>query len=119
MHNMYLIKSLDPTNQKPYVIPYDFDYAGIVNTTYAVPDEQLGTESVRERVYRGVCMPESGLLKSAEQILQKKSEIYALYEKDTLLSKATKRNTLNYLDDFFDILESERSFKRNITDACR
>ncbi len=119
MHNVYMIKSLDPTNLKPYVIPYDFDYAGIINTTYAVPDEQLGTESVRERVYRGVCLPDSELLKSSELILQKKDAIYALYENDTLLSKSNKRSSLNYLDEFFSILEGKNSFKRNILDSCR
>lgn len=119
MHNIYLIKSADPTLQKPYVIPYDFDYAGIVNTTYAVPDEHLGTQSVRERVYRGVCLPEAYLLKSAEQIVQKKEKMYAIYENETLLSKTNKRNTLKYLDDFFEILESERSFKRKIIEGCR
>lgn len=119
MHNIYIIKSTDPTKQKPYVIPYDFDYAGIVNASYAIPDELLGTKSVRERVYRGVCLPDPGLLKSAEQILQKKDAIYALYEQDTLMSKTNKRNTIRYLDEFFTILESKNSFKRNILNACR
>lgn len=119
LHNVYMIKSLDPTLQKPYVIPYDFDYAGIINTSYAVPDEQLGTESVRERVYRGVCLPDSDVLRSAERILKKKDAIYALYKNDTLLSKNIKRSSLNYLDEFFSTLESKNSFKRNVLDACR
>ena len=119
MHNMYIIKSLDPTIPLPYVIPYDFDVAGIVNATYAVPDEQLGTESVRERVYRGRCLPEAELLNSTERILQKKNEIYALFENDKLLSKTNKRNSLNYMDEFFTIFENTKSIKRNIIDACR
>ncbi|MCK5105165.1 MAG: hypothetical protein KAR17_20220 [Cyclobacteriaceae bacterium] len=119
MHNVYLLKSLDPTLPLPYVIPYDFDYAGIVNTMYAIPDERLGTESVRERVYRGVCLPEADLFNSAERILQKKNEIYALFENDILLNKANKRSSLKYIDEFFTIFENKNSFKRNIIDACR
>jgi antitoxin component of RelBE/YafQ-DinJ toxin-antitoxin module len=46
-HNINMIKSSDPLQVKPLAIPYDFDYAGIVNTNYAVPDERLG-RSYRE-----------------------------------------------------------------------
>jgi hypothetical protein len=103
----------------PYVIPYDFDYAGIVNTVYAVPDEQLGTESVRERVYRGRCLPATDLFNSAKGIIQKKNEIYALYENDKLLSKNNKRSSLNYIDEFFTIFENNKSFNRYIIESCR
>jgi len=119
MHNIYIIKSLDPTIPMTYVIPYDFDYAGLVNATYAVPDKQLGTETVRERVYRGVCLPDADLLSSAERVLTKKNEIYNLIENDTLLNKSNRRSTLNYINEFFKILENKKSFKRNIIEACR
>ena len=58
-HNIQMVKSKDSTISKPFVIPYDFDYAGIVNTSYAVPDKNLGIESVTERV----CMPETTIKK--------------------------------------------------------
>jgi len=37
------------------IVPYDFDYSGLVNTDYAVPFEGLGLKSVRERRYLGIC----------------------------------------------------------------
>jgi hypothetical protein len=101
------------------VIPYDFDYAGIVNTDYAVPDENLGTKSVRERVYRGVCIPEAEIKKAAKHLIDKKEEIYLLYQDSELLDKNNNRNTLSYLDEFYRIIESENGLKRNILDACR
>ena len=119
MHNIYLIKSKDPLNQNPYVIPYDFDYAGIVNANYAVPDELLGIESVRERAYRGVCIGNNQLLQSRTLFMDKKKEIYQLYEKDTLLSKNNKRSTIYYLDEFFELIENENAFKRNVLQSCR
>jgi len=119
MHNIYMIKSKDPAKLKPYVVPYDFDYAGIINTMYAVPDEQLGTESVRERVYRGVCLPEADLEKAKERILKKKQDIYQLIQNDQLLDKRTKQSTIKYLDEFFKIFESPKQFTRYIVDSCR
>ena len=119
LHNICLIKSKDPSIPKPYVVPYDFDYAGIVNTNYAIPDEQLGTESVRERVYRGVCLSESDLFKAAALFIEKKQSIYNIYENERLLNKNTKRSTIKYLDEFYSIMENENKFRRYIIESCR
>lgn len=118
-HNIQMIKSHDPTKPKPFVIPYDFDYAGIVNTNYAIPDENLGIKSVRERVYRGVCFPEASVKNGVKQFLEKKDEIYSIYENDHLMDKNNKRNTFSYLNEFYKIIESENSAKRYILDSCR
>ncbi|MCK5207201.1 MAG: hypothetical protein KAQ79_04250, partial [Cyclobacteriaceae bacterium] len=101
------------------VIPYDFDYAGIVNTNYAIPDENLGIESVTERVYRGVCMPESTIRETVKYFIDSKERIYALYQNTELLDKNNKRQTLQYLDEFYMIIENENGLKRNIIDSCR
>ena len=118
-HNIQMIKSTDPTKQKPYVIPYDFDYSGMVNTSYAVPDENLGIESVRERVYRGVCLPESIIKAGINAFIEKKKDIYELYEGSLLLDKNNKMNSIKYLDEFYMIIENERNVKRDIVDSCR
>ena len=52
-HNTRLMLSKDDTLSKPYVVPYDFDYSGLVNTYYSIPDEKLEIETVTQRVYRG------------------------------------------------------------------
>lgn len=118
-HNIQMIKSNDPTIPKPFVIPYDFDYAGLVNTNYAIPDENLGIDNVRVRVYRGVCLPESAVKNGVNIFIDQKDAIYAIYQNETLMDKNNKRNTLSYLDEFYKIIESENGLKRNILDACR
>ena len=40
-----------------FPIPYDFDFAGMVDTRYATPDPSLGMRNVRQRQYRGICRP--------------------------------------------------------------
>ena len=119
LHNIYLLKSQDSVMIAPYVIPYDFDYAGIVNTIYAIPDEQLGTKTVRERVYRGTCISENELFTARTKILEKKQSIYALFRNDMLLNKSMQQSTMSYLDEFFNLIENEKAFRRNIIEACR
>ncbi|MES1221022.1 MAG: hypothetical protein ABUT20_36315, partial [Bacteroidota bacterium] len=77
-HNIRLIQTKKDSLSKPFVIPYDFDYAGIVDANYAIPDEALGTKSVTERVYRGFqrTMPE---LQTTLDIFRKqKDSIYKI-----------------------------------------
>ncbi|WP_020529904.1 hypothetical protein [Flexithrix dorotheae] len=119
LHNVKLVTSKDPTKQGPSFIPYDFDYAGIVNTLYAVPDENLGIESVKERVYRGVCIEEKYILEAAESFKAVKEDIYGLYQKSPYIDKNNLSYTIRYLDEFFHIIENEGYLKRNIIDQCR
>src|ERR671929_165825 len=50
LHNVELLFTSDG-NVMP--IAYDFDFAGAVNASYAIPDERLGLASVRSRLFRG------------------------------------------------------------------
>lgn len=118
-HNIEIIKSKDPTILTPHFIPYDFDYAGIVNTNYAVPDERLGIGTVRERVYRGVCIDESYIHKAVKNFLDSKEKIYALYNSSGMLDKNNLQSTLKYLDDFYEIIENDKTLRRNILEECR
>jgi len=59
MHNVVFLKE-DP-KALPIVVPYDFDWCGIVNAPYAVPAEHLPIESVSTRLYRGFCRPDAEL----------------------------------------------------------
>lgn len=118
-HNMAMIKPEETNDPRPFPIPYDFDNAGIVNANYVVPDASLGIESVRERLYRGLCLGEDIIKQASEQFIHSKEAIYDIYNNSELLDKAVLTNTLHYIDEFYRIIEDERSFQRNILDMCR
>lgn len=119
LHNLKLIRSKDPLDYAPYIIPYDFDYSGLVNANYAVPHESLGIESVRERLYRGYCQPDSVMNRVFELFNEKKADIMGLYEHCPYLSKTNRVYSLRYLEDFYTIINSPFLVKREITDVCR
>ena len=64
-------------------------------------------------------MDDEPLYEAREKLLGKKTEIYQLYEQDSLLSKGNKRNSVMYLDEFFDVLESDVAFDRRMLQNCR
>ena len=51
--------------------------------------------------------------------IDKKSEIFALYENTDLLDKNNKRNSINYLNEFYSTIESDYALKRQILESCR
>jgi hypothetical protein len=118
-HNIEFLKSKDAVQTEPFVVPYDFDLAGIVNADYAFPNPELGIKSVRDRLYMGMCLPESDMEKGLQVYLEKKDEIYALYQNTELLSVENKRNSIMYLNEFYSIIQNKDKLDQNILSACK
>ena len=49
--------ALQDANETLNVVPYDFDFSGLVDLSYAVPAPELSIRTVRRRVFRGFCTP--------------------------------------------------------------
>jgi hypothetical protein len=101
-------------------VGYDFDFSGAVNTRYATPDPRLGTRTVRERIYRGFCVPPEEYPKAVALFNAKKDSIYALYHDQIgkLVQPDIVKETLEYYDDFYKIINDPRALKRNVLEAC-
>lgn len=117
-HNIEFIKNNDPFNTKILTIPYDFDYAGIVEANYALPNDKYGLESVRDRMYLGTCLDEVYLRQTIDRFKALKTEIYSMYE-SSLLDKKTRQKTLAYLDQFYQVIESEPTLEQVFLTNCR
>jgi hypothetical protein len=89
------------------VVPYDFDYAGIVNTHYALPAEGLGLESVRVRRYLGDCRSDEEYKESLKEFTEKKSEFYKIINEFTYLKEKDKKYMTAYLDEFYKAFEND------------
>jgi hypothetical protein len=118
-HNVKLVASDDEDVFFP--VPYDFDLAGIVDAHYAKPDPKLWHKigSVRERLYRGFCGPESQLKFAFADFKKNKEKIYALYTNFPLLQSKVKKSTIRYLDEFYKIINNPRLVKRYFIENCR
>jgi hypothetical protein len=119
LQNMRLVKLTDAAEPKPYAIPYDFDYTGIVNASYAIPADILGIESVRERLYWGKCYPEEDIAAAIERFYNNKDAIYQLYQNFTLFDKGSLKYSLSYLNSFYKIIEDEKRWKRYFIARCQ
>lgn len=119
LHNIRLIKPVE-FNSGILAIPYDFDYSGMVHANYAIPDEQLGIETVRERVYRGYCLPSDDHYQPFFKVfLEKKQAIFSLVENFDLLDKRHRTDMLIYLEEFYHIIENPGLARHEIIAGCR
>ncbi len=104
-HNVKLFRPLTfDTSMYALAIPYDFDWTGLVNASYAVPAENVGTENVRERVFVGICRTEEVYRKDLEVFMEKKDEFYRVINEFSYLNQREKKDLILYLDEFYKML---------------
>ncbi|HSG46271.1 MAG TPA: hypothetical protein VLA43_00525, partial [Longimicrobiales bacterium] len=100
-------------------VPYDFDWTGFVRAPYARPDPSLGIRNVRQRAYRGLCRPGLDYEALYASFLARRDELTAVVRDEALLEADERKEALEYLDDFWETLESDRDRTRRIQEACR
>ena len=116
-HNTVLLK--EDTSTVPIVVPYDFDWSGLVNAPYAVPAEFLPIEMVSTRLYRGFCRPDDDLLPALDEFRKRKEEIYQTCRSVPFLSERELKKVLKYMDDFFKIIENPKRVELEFHRKCR
>jgi hypothetical protein len=118
-HNIKLLVPKNDTNSFPYAVPYDFDVTGFVNAYYASPPPELGISSVTERVYRGFPRTIEEIEETVKNFIQKKDQIYSMINEFELLSNSSKKEMLNFLDDFYFLVNNKKNLQRIFIDNAR
>jgi len=100
-------------------VPYDFDHAGIVNCPYAHPAEQLLMSSVRQRRYRGYCIPDMKVFESVIALFNSlKNDIYTTYTNCKLIDEKYLKSTMKYLDEFYTTINNPKQLQREFGYPC-
>ena len=117
LQNIKLI-TVDSTSL-PTTVPYDFDHAGIVRAPYAQPAPELQMSSTLQRRYRGYCIPEMKQFTEAFEIFnQLKDDFYALYDGNPLLSSSYQKQTLKFLDQFYETINDPKKAQKAFSYPC-
>jgi len=113
------VRSVETAAGKKRVVPYDFDYSGLVDTTYSVPFAGLNLVSVRDRLFRGPCRTPEELAPYFAKLKELKPQIYALYDDLPDMSASYRKNARGYLDEFYKMVDRPAEVKKNIIDGCK
>jgi hypothetical protein len=115
LHNIRLVDR----DFEYYAVPYDFDFAGVIDAPYARPDVNLRIKSVRDRMFRGFCRAPEELTPILAMFDEKKEDIYGLVRDMEGLSDENEEDILKYYDDFYKTISRDRSIERAFLRDCR
>ena len=101
------------------IIPYDFDYSGLINANYAIPTEGLGIDNVTQRRFLGICRQEETFKRELKEFSDKKSEFYRVINDFRYLSDKGKKGMISYLDEFYHSLEKIDGILNIFNNECK
>jgi hypothetical protein len=120
LHNtLILSEPLSPQPDLAMIVPFDFDYSGLVNTVYATPFETLPIKTVRERLYLAVCRSEDSFKNSLKEFTDKKEEFYRVINDFPYLKEKSKKDMINYLNTFYSLFDKRNSIVSQLLKDCR
>ena len=101
-----------------FVIPYDFDQSGLINTPYADPDPRLPIRSVRQRLFRGRCEYLSEMDDTIALFTERRADIEAAFAAGGP-SERTVKSQNEYLGKFYEIINDPKDREKFIEKRCR
>jgi hypothetical protein len=101
------------------LVPYDFDYSGLVNAVYAVPPETLPIKSVRERLYLGICRSKEEFETDLNDFLLKKHDFYKVINEFPYLKKGSKKDMISFLNGFYLDFDKHNQIIYKLLNECQ
>lgn len=103
LRNMKALRAIDDNYY--LLVPYDFDFSGLVNASYATPDPTFGMKSKRDRKFIGFAQSQEELAETIQHFQSKKEAILDYVKNFKLLSNASRQDISQYLTFFYAQLE--------------
>ena len=97
------------------VVPYDFDFSGLVDAPYADVPEGVPVGSVRQRTYRGYCAHMAQAREIAAQLSPRRAEFTGVFATIPGLEAREQAKAASYIDAFFNDLASGRVLKNCVS----
>jgi hypothetical protein len=117
-HNARLLGAAKDATTNLLPVPYDFDFAGLVDAPYATPPEGITVANVRVRRYRGFCRFNAEAPAAAADMTARKSALLAVFQELPQLDDHSRSKALAYLDIFFKQTGTSQDVAANLFKTC-
>ncbi len=104
VRNLKMVESANIAKLTP--VPYDFDFSGLVNASYAVPSVELDQRHIKDRDYLGPEADPAVLGLILARYVEKKSALYKIINDFKLLPVEHRQDMKAYLDSFYKTIET-------------
>ncbi|MCC6459590.1 MAG: hypothetical protein IT260_03900 [Saprospiraceae bacterium] len=99
MRNVLLVQAEGV--EKVLTIPYDFDFAGLVNAPYASPSSESKLRSVRDRFLMDMGLDRKLMRQATEAVIAARADLMRLCSSPQLSAQA-QAEVVQFMDRFFD-----------------
>lgn len=111
LRNVKAIQLLTGGMRNNIIVPYDFDFSGLVNAPYAIPDPDLKHKTVQQRHFFGSFKSNDELEAMKNHYLSREKEMLKTVKNFKMLGLSSRLEIVEYLKDFFSILTDEHLSK--------
>ncbi len=104
MRNVRLIRSAE--TGKVLVVPYDFDFSGLVSAPYSSPSSDTGLRTVRDRFLMANGIPQDALKRATGMLRSARKDFIGMCRNKNL-SRDASEDMIRYLELFFTQIEQK------------
>lgn len=102
--NLKLVE--DKETGKFMVVPYDFDFSGLVNAKYAIPNSDYSLKTTRQRYFLGNMEAQESLQQAIAFFISQKSTLLDYVNHFELLAKKERKDIARYIKSFYTEIEN-------------
>jgi hypothetical protein len=100
-------------------VPYDFDFSGLVDASYAAVPAGIDLPSVRSRHYWGYCAHNGAALAAAAEFRAKRAALLGVISAIPQLEARTRAKATAYLESFFADIATDQKVQSKVLRTCR
>lgn len=100
-------------------VPFDFDFAGVINTVYASTSKEIPITKVTDRYYKGSCRDPQSLAETVNLFNEKRDQIFKLYEDFTAVPEYVAKKGLKYYTKFYKIINDSEQVQTSLSGCNR
>jgi len=105
------IKTIDKKDGNRIMVPYDFDFSGLVDAPYAIPNKDYQQQNIQDRIYMNKVDQLKELKSTIKYFQVHKQDIINSIKQCEHLTKKNRRKMINYINDFYNTLDNPQLSK--------
>lgn len=123
-HNVELLgvedeMQVQPPDESVVPVPFDFDFSGLVNASYAAPPSQVPIRDVRFRYFYGLCVPRPILDEAVVRLQSGREAILDLISGTEQLDERLREKNIAFVEDFYEIIGDPETLNEEVVRRCR
>lgn len=118
-HNVKILVPSELIPDKAIPVAYDFDYSGLVNTSYSLPREGIPIQYVTERYYLGLCFKEEELMPVINEFWDLKEQFLDAIRNFEYLSMGARLKAESYIENFYKVYRQPDDLIDDLNCTCQ